>query len=297
MDMTGFGFERDRPRLILGSIVLMLALATMLVSAASASAVGSISGTVIDSVTEEPIDDVEVCAQTEEELSFEDCTFTSSSGQYTLSELAADEYAVEFWAPYLGYRTQYYDGKATFAEADLVAVTTGTVTGIDAELEEIPGSIGGTVTDAASSAPIAGVEVCAYEVVEEFFRCTETGAGGAYSILALDAGEYIVEFWAQHLGYAVQYYNGSASFEGADLVAVAESSVTGINAALVKPSPPPVPVIAPPPLPAPPPFAPKGKAKAKGKKCKKGFRRKKVRGKKRCVRVKKGKRKGQRRRR
>lgn len=203
-------------RLLLGTLALALACGAMLVSAASASAVGSVSGTVTDVATEEPIEGVEVCAhpadalENEEELEYEgdNCELTDLQGEYSVANLENDEYVVEFWGFPVGYESEFYDDKGSFVEADPVSVDNDNVPGVDAELE--------------------------------------------------------------------------SEFE-------------------LPPSPPPPPPVVTPVLPPPPPpVVPKGKAKAKGKKCKKGFRPKKVKGKKRCVKIKKrrgkGKRKGQRRR-
>lgn len=193
-DLSG----RRRP-LLLGAALLLVACAFMLASAASASAEGSISGTVTDSATGDFVEEVEVCAYPPEEFSLEDCDFTDSLGEYTIPELENGSYVVEFWGFEFGYITQYWDGKSSEEEADPVTVNDNAVTGIDAALEK--------------EAPLP-------------------------------------------------------------------------------PPPPPPPAVTPVVVPPPPPVVvPKGKAKAKGKKCKKGFRPKKVRGKKRCVKIKKHRRK------
>lgn len=287
----GFASGRSRRSFLTAGAALAVACVSMLVSAASASAAGGISGDVIDAVSKAPVEEVVVCAFNDEE-EIEECAETDSGGNYLITGLPNDDYVVEFWAPYLNYQTQFFDGKSSIAAADPVTVNNSSVIGVDAELVKFPGrSIEGTVTDAASGGPIAGVEVCAIAIAEEELWCSETVADGTYDLFALTPGQYVVEFWAPHLGYVTQFYNGAASFDAATPVNVTEGSkALGINAALAK-VPPEVPVVVPPGPPAvvPPVTVPKGKAKAKGKKCKKGFRPKKVKGKKRCVKIKKKK--------
>jgi hypothetical protein len=60
------------------------------------------------------------------------------AGEYTIRRLEAGEYGVEFYAPWLGYETQVYNGKTDAAEADLVSVADGAaVAGIDAAMRRL----------------------------------------------------------------------------------------------------------------------------------------------------------------
>jgi hypothetical protein len=99
------------------------------------------------------------------------------------------------------------------------------------------GSIGGTVTAAATHLPIAGVRVCAvfesdFEEVEEF--CTHSGANGAYSITGLPEARYTVEFIsaAEGLNYVYQAWEGKADPFDAKRVKVTSAEVPGIDAEL-----------------------------------------------------------------
>jgi Carboxypeptidase regulatory-like domain len=112
------------------------------------------------------------------------------------------------------------------------------------------GEIGGQVTDSATSAPLAGIEVCAYAFESEAFEegvletetegspsdCASTGADGLYAISDLPSGEYAVEFSSpaeSGLNYVTQYFDGKASPEEAQPVAVAAGELTpGIDAEL-----------------------------------------------------------------
>jgi hypothetical protein len=100
------------------------------------------------------------------------------------------------------------------------------------------GTISGNVTSAATNAPIEGVEVCAFTTGGEpfFEECAPTGVTGEYSLSALPAGEYDVEFFPPDEtgpGYVAQYYNDKAAESEANPVVVSSSTTkSGISAAL-----------------------------------------------------------------
>ena len=105
---------------------------------------GVVSGLVTDAVSGDPIEGVQVCPfQGSEEAT--GCDFTDVDGKYSISGLATGSYKIGF-TPGFGDGTharQYYDGKATLAAANAVAVTEGgTAGGIDAELVEQGGIAG-----------------------------------------------------------------------------------------------------------------------------------------------------------
>ena len=259
------------------------------VAASAAPLTGSIAGTVTAASGGAPLKGIEVCAYESASEEFEEnCTVTSASGEYLISGLAPAEYKVEFW-PHregLNYVTQYFSNKSTFAAADPVTVTAGTPhTGVDAQLQK-GGSIAGTLTDAATHAPLAGVFVCSLEPVAEEFLCALTGASGQYTIVGLPNGSsYRVEFGPEFEEetapgtYITQYYSAKPTFATANLVAVTAPAITaGIDAALAKRPLPITSAISLPPPPVPP------VAKPKPLSCKKGFKKKTVKGKPTCVR-------------
>jgi hypothetical protein len=102
------------------------------------------------------------------------------------------------------------------------------------------GQISGRVTN-TSSAPIDGIEVCAFgagpeESSAESYGCAKTSSSGEYTITGLASGQYDVEFISpaeSEPGYITQYYEGTTSFEDAKAVPVnAPATTSGINAAL-----------------------------------------------------------------
>jgi hypothetical protein len=188
------------------------------------------------------VEGVEVCAWVlsleepgEEEEFWGRCDETGFEGKYTLANLPAGEYEVEFWASHLGYKGQYYDGKEHWWEADPVVVGSGPTTGIDAELIRSAG-IEGTVTRSSDGEPVEEVTVCAWKAVsEEFGGCDWTGPDGSYLISELEPGEWNVEFWTGETGQnlAFQFYDHKDHWVEADEVVVEAGEVTtGIDAEL-----------------------------------------------------------------
>src|SRR5262245_11302919 len=99
------------------------------------------------------------------------------------------------------------------------------------------GSMSGTVTDANTSAPIEGIEVCAWEFEHQFTPggCEVTDAAGEYTISGLEPGGYAVEFATKHeFDYDQRFSNEKANWPTRDEVVVtAEVTTSGVNAALI----------------------------------------------------------------
>jgi alpha-tubulin suppressor-like RCC1 family protein len=203
---------------------------------------GRIEGTVTSAATKAPLEDVEVCAPT----ASSGCVLTNAKGEYVISGLQEGEYKVEFSVADGTYHSQYWDGKQSIGEGQLVPVAAGqAAAGVNAELEPASGAITGTVHDNETNSAIKGIGVCAYKVGAEeeeeeeeklFGQCTTTNSTGAYSILGLAGGEYIVEFYSpaeSKLLYATEYYDGKYSALNAKAVHVVDGEHTAnIDAAL-----------------------------------------------------------------
>ncbi len=221
----------------LGALALALSVLAVMAAPASALAAGSISGLVTDG--SDPIAGVEVCASespAEEEGEGFGCAETDSLGEYTITGLVSDTYKVEFWTPApLNYVPQYFDGKSTWATADLVTVANGNDTpNIDAVLEE-GGWIEGHVVD-ASEAAIEGLIVCALPIDETGFgRCALTDSLGDYELPGLATDSYEVAFIGEETDYLTQFYKGKEHFFEATPVSVTASMGTsGIDAKMKK---------------------------------------------------------------
>ena len=111
------------------------------------------------------------------------------------------------------------------------------LSGIDAQLSE-GSTISGTVTDAASTGPVANFLVCAFAptALGEVGRCDRTEAGGNYAINGLPPEDYKVEFLPEdEFNYLPQYYDGVDTLAAATPVAIAAANEVkaGIDAALL----------------------------------------------------------------
>jgi len=248
---------------------------SLFVSTGSAAA-GAIEGEVVKAGTSTAIEGVEACAFQLPAYELFACEETDVNGEYALSGLPEAEYIVEFWASYLGFAPQFFNGVSSYEDAEEIAVSGGAVSGIDAELEE-GGAIAGRVTDASTGVGINGVFVCAYSRVIAG-NCAITNPAGDYAVAGLATGSYGVEFSTESPAYPTLFYNQQASPSSANLVSVTAPNVTGnINAQMGKPASKVVVI----PTPVPPTAPPKHKAKAL--KCHKGFKKAKRHGRQVCV--------------
>jgi hypothetical protein len=252
---------------------------------------GTIEGTVTAAADGEPLPGVEVCAVSSGSSTVEGCAETLANGDYELHSLPGGAYRVVFW------------GKGPSAEYEpwshsIVGVTAGeTITGIDASLAR-GGKIKGTVTTAAGGARLADIPVCLFATSSpKPQRCTYSDEAGEYSFAGLQDGPYQVGFSLTNAeidgevpagegdGFESQYYDGVGARAQATTISLLSPEVIGnVNATLFTP-----PVAAPPAL-APFVFGPivaaaptivEPKPRAVG--CKKPKRKKKVKGKVRCV--------------
>lgn len=254
---------------------------------------GVIKGAATDAETLGPAAGVWVCIEALEPVFYGTCARADSSGEYERNDLPTGEYRISFDGENdVNYLQRFYDESDTFSGATHVPVTAGsTVSGIDAVLH--PGAqIIGTVTEAGTGVPLGEIEVCLWrpgislppEYVE---RCTRTDAGGNYAIRSLPADSYDDVFSQEGGGFGgdtfgEQWWQGvSSSSEATPLTIAPPETLTGIDAQLVDFA-----VDGPGPgtgggtiTPPPPPTS-----KPQPRKCKKGFHRKLVKGKQRCVR-------------
>ena len=186
---------------------------------------GQITGKVTDASTNGAVAGASVCASGSAGLR---CATTGVTGKYTIKGLATGGYTVLFSSS-ANYLSQYYDGKATAAEATPVSVTaSGTVSEINAALQP-GGKITGKVTDASTGEAVAEASVCASGSAG--LGCATTNSGGEYTITGLETGEYTVKFSAAT--YAAQYYDDQViAAEAAPVFVTAGRTRSAINAAL-----------------------------------------------------------------
>src|SRR5262249_32578831 len=205
---------------------------------------GQITGTVTDNSTHAVQGDVEVDLSDARGSQLNDgCT--GAEGTYSFAGLTTGSYRVGFAASsdFCGvdtnYLPQFYNGKSSLAAADPVSVTAGSTTSnINAALQQ-GGQITGTVTDASTHNPVAGVVVEVLDASGDFVNSICTAGDGTYTVHGLQTAAYAVQFssssdnCARSLNYVTQFYNGKSSQAAADSVAVtAGATAPNINAAL-----------------------------------------------------------------
>jgi hypothetical protein len=201
--------------------------------------------------------------------------------------------------PVRNFFPQYFDLAWSLEEAEEFFVGAGEETpGIDAELEAGV-EIEGTVTEAGTGLPLAGIRVCAFDAElggEE--GCVFSGSDGSYEIRELFPWKYVVGFSVGRSGvfsgedaFVRQYYEDKSSFAEANVIEAFEPGFyQDIDAHLIR-----GPEIFPtkttataPPAPLPVKSAPElVQPQPRSLTCPKSKRKKMVKGKQRCVRVKK----------
>lgn len=200
---------------------------------------GAISGVAQNALTGQPAGGVSVCAYNALGES-EACATTDASGSYRLPGLAPGGHTVGFETTHAAgsYFPQYFDEATSASEARGVPVEVGrTTASIDASLFANPdpgdGAIEGVVSDASTSAQLAGIEVCAYDLASEglFGECAVSSTGGRYLLGGLAPGEYELEFSSPQ--------NGSISYlsllyeDGRPVTVVADRIDVGRDARLM----------------------------------------------------------------
>ncbi len=199
---------------------------------------GAISGRVTDSSTN-GIENVYVTIYTNDNnWNAVNGTTTDSNGDYTVDELPAGDYKIQFETHsttgvyYIG---EWYNDKGSIETADAVTVTSGnTTTGVDAQLAD-GGAVSGRVTDSTGTFGIPNVDVQICDLNHYWLPGTSTDSDGYYTIRGLPSGDYKVEFRTNNTpgNYVGEWYNDKNSFENADTVSVTVGqSTTGIDAQL-----------------------------------------------------------------
>ncbi|MCB2205786.1 carboxypeptidase regulatory-like domain-containing protein [bacterium] len=153
---------------------------------------------------------------------------TDANGEYRITGLATGDWYVQ--AVKDGYVMEYYDDETDLTLATKVSVIDGqTTSGINFGLDMLPG-IDGTVTDAATGAPIEHALIVLDGPNSRAFAYTD--ANGNYH-LATHPGTFMVHCSAT--GYGAEWYDDVTDIAQATAVTVTQSgSVTGIDFALDK---------------------------------------------------------------
>lgn len=223
-------------------LALAIAICGWLVLPAVCSALttGSISGVVERASDGAPIEGTAVCAYPAGGRGSK-CTETGANGQYTLTNMPAGDYLLQFVGDVCRvvgeseqctkpYATQYWLKAATPEKAHAVQVLEGLPSsGFDGKLER-GGEIEGSITDSEGDLVTAPMCLYAISTAGEFvegFAETETGH---YLIEGLETGSYdiyveeSIEECAPKSGrpttWASQYYGGARELGSATAVAI-----------------------------------------------------------------------------
>jgi flagellar hook assembly protein FlgD/5-hydroxyisourate hydrolase-like protein (transthyretin family) len=202
-------------------------------------ALSTISGTVIDQNTKDPIVGAVVFAFPERgnptpnpgDARSPLVGKTDSLGQYKIANVHAGKYFV--LAEARGYLNEFWQEAPDLAGAKAVEVPeSGNVTGIDFTLEK-GGAITGTVVSASDGAPIGGAQVLAWNRASNAAARGETNREGKYHLGALRTGEYIV--FVEAKGFKPQFFDGVETRDRATPVKVeAPNETSGIDFKLEK---------------------------------------------------------------
>ena len=171
---------------------------------------GTVGGRVTDAATAAPLADVQVEIYDSSGSSV-DYAYTDGSGQYvTTTGLPAGTYYARTYN-WIGYFDELYDDILCTVSCPTtggtpVPVTAGaTTTGIDFALTR-GGQIGGTVSDAGTGAPLAGVSVTVYTSSGAWAAWGSTDGSGHYAVGGLLTGTYYART-SNSLGYIEEVYD------------------------------------------------------------------------------------------
>ncbi|MFL6154473.1 MAG: carboxypeptidase regulatory-like domain-containing protein, partial [Marmoricola sp.] len=193
---------------------------------------GSVSGTVTDADSGDPLADVCVDVFDDDDEAF---TCTDDAGHYTSPGLPTGSYTVNFDDNSgSGHRGEFYDGTTNQDDATPVAVTLGQNTpGINASLVLL-GRIAGTVTS-APGVPIDDTCVEARDANGDFVNDTRTAADGTYTLTGLEDGDYTLKFGCGDDAWVAEWYDDVASQDAATPVSTSVGTTTsGIDARLAR---------------------------------------------------------------
>ncbi len=195
---------------------------------------GTITGTVTDQGSGTGLSGIDVEAYTQDYQTDVYAT-TGDDGRYTLTGLPGGSYTVEFSGdPYndpdtSAYLSQYYDGHVATDDAisDPVSVTAGSTTdGIDATMAK-GATISGTITDAATGAPLSNICVYPMPTANDgsgYYGGTRacTDGEGHYTTAGVPSGSYKLDYTNYNGRYIEQWYDNQPDSDNANTVEVTQ---------------------------------------------------------------------------
>ncbi len=193
----------------------------------------AITGVITSESTGEPIAEAWVAIYARNSMNFKRIqpvakARSDSKGLYSAS-LMPGSYLV--MAEARGFAAEWFDNAATIDLAAVVEIKSGEHTQIDFALSSW-GALSGTVTDAATTLPVARAVIHAYNedkgIGQKRFFETASREDGTYAFAGLPSGRYIIE--AKAKDHLVEFWKEADSLRNATIVTMeGGKNVTGIN--------------------------------------------------------------------
>ena len=179
---------------------------------------GSISGTVVDEATGEPIEGADLSFSSANSA-FSFAATTDQDGRYA-TDLPQGEYIVQTFQ--LGYANEYYDSTYRLADATPVQIVSGeTTSGISFSLVETPDdppltTIQGEIRDAETGELVPGAEVRVYypDITPFGFVSATTTPDGVYS---LDVDPALASYYDFTIGAVADGYETTFHVDASDV--------------------------------------------------------------------------------
>lgn len=157
---------------------------------------------------------------------------TNAAGSYAISNLAPGKYKLFFYVYASNHLAEWWNDRQSFAQANLVTVTSGGTTTANAQLA-MGGRISGTIRDGAGH-PLPNAGIGAYTDKQLWVRGASSLANGTYEVDRLPSGEYKVIFSGPTgTDWAYEWYDNRRYVAEAQSVKVyAGQNHSGIDAQL-----------------------------------------------------------------
>ncbi len=196
-----------------------------------APVVGQVTGNVTDDVTGRPEPGALVGVLRAADFGFTAATFTDQDGNYSLGVGGGDHYLETFDLD-TGHRFEWYDDQQTpGAWSELTTVFTSSTA--DTALTPLEGNVAGTITEAGTGTPLAGIWVAliGYDTGQPVAGTT-TDASGHYSLPAIDIGDYYEVFIDPTGTHTLEFEHDTGNMGAASRVAVTGGHTTAVDADL-----------------------------------------------------------------
>jgi len=191
---------------------------------------GAISGTITDSLSGNPLGDVEVCLpEYNGNGLYDGCVWSGDDGKYAVYNVPGGSY--EVLARKSGYVSEYYDDAYNYWDNISITVSAGQTTP-DINFDLAPGGmITGVVSEAGSGNPLEGFYV-ELQIKEGIQEVEATDEFGRYSFEDLPFGInfYLLAWnWPDGGQHTIEFYDGIFHWDQATPISVTAELTTQAN--------------------------------------------------------------------